>query len=308
MTAQGSTAAAAARDDGQFAPFGLVRRRPSLVRLFLADRGAVTGTVLVLLVVIAALGAQHLAPFDPTRAQVSERIQPPSFKHLLGTDVLGRDVLSRVLYGAQISLLVSVTSVAAALILGVPLGLIAGYYKGKIDQGLMRVTDVMFAIPSILLALALVAVLGTAVQNVILAIAIVYTPSFARVARGSTLSVREMDYVLAAQACGAGDLRIMLNYLLPNIASPLTVQATVAMAYAILTEASLSFLGVGVQPPTPTWGNILNEGKPYMESMPWLTIVPGVAIMVAVMGFNLLGDAIRDVLDPRTRSSSKTGA
>jgi len=198
-----------------------------------------------------------------------------------------------------------VFSVAGAATLGVPLGIGAGYYRGSTELLLMRVTDIMFAIPSMLLALTLVAVLGAAEGNVILAIGIVYVPGFARVTPGATLAIQGEEYVIAAYAMGARGRQIIRRHLLPNIMSPLIVQITVQMAYAMLTEASLSYFGLGVQPLTPTWGNILGEGKPYMEMMPWMTVAPGVAIMLGVFGLSMLGDAIRDFLDPSARASTR---
>jgi peptide/nickel transport system permease protein len=272
-------------------------------RLVLSDRAAVVGVLLLLAVVIGAVGAPVLTRHDPNTPVLTQRGQPPSRQHWLGTDELGRDVYSRILYGGRISLTVSTASVAGALVVGVPLGLVAGYARGSLDLLVMRVTDVMLAVPSMLLALAVVAVLGTATQNVVAAIGIVYIPGFARLMRASILTIAGQEYVAAAKAIGARSGRIMRCHLLPNAVSPLLVQATVYLAYAMLTEASLSFFGLGVQPPAPTWGNLLSEGKPYMESMPWLTLVPGIAIMVGVLGFNLVGDALRDLTDPRLRNA-----
>ena len=275
----------------------------SVRRLLLSDRAAVVGIVLLVSVVVGAVGAPALTRYGPNVPVLAQRGEPPSWNHWLGTDELGRDVYSRILYGGRISLTVSMASVAVALVVGVPLGLIAGYTRGSLDLLVMRVTDVMLAVPSMLLALEVVAVLGTATQNVVAAIGIVYIPGFARLMRASILTIAGQEYVAAARAIGAGSSRIMRRHLLPNAVSPLLVQATIYMAYAMLTEASLSFFGLGVQPPAPTWGNLLSGGKPYMESMPWLTLVPGIAIMIGVLGFNLVGDALRDLSDPRFRNA-----
>jgi peptide/nickel transport system permease protein len=278
------------------------QRRLAVVRMLGRDRGGLAGLVLVAASLLVALFGPALAPYDPTLIFPGERLAAPGAKFLLGADELGRDMLSRTLYGARISVQVGIIVVTLASLIGVPVGLVAGYFKGRIDLVLMRIVDVMFAFPTILLALALVAVLGTDLRNLIIAITIVYIPSFARVTRGSTLSVSEEPYVEAARAIGVSHAGIILRHVLPNVSAPVIVQFTISLAYAILVEASLSFLGLGVQPPAASWGSMLATGKPYIDISPWVSVVPGVAIMVTVLGFNLLGDGMRDALDPRLRS------
>jgi peptide/nickel transport system permease protein len=278
------------------------QRRLAAVRMLGRDRAGLVGVILVALTLLVAAFGPALAPYDPTLIFPGERLTAPGAKFLLGADELGRDMLSRTLYGARISIQVGVIVVTLASVVGVPLGLIAGYFKGRLDLILMRLVDIMFAFPTILLALALIAVLGTDLRNLILAITIVYIPSFARVTRGSTLSVSEEPYVEAARAVGVSHGRIIFQHILPNVSAPIIVQFTISLAYAILVEASLSFLGLGVQPPAASWGSMLATGKPYIDLSPWVSVVPGVAIMLTVLGFNLLGDGMRDALDPRLRS------
>jgi peptide/nickel transport system permease protein len=263
----------------------------------------VLGVAIVLLVVALALLADLITPYDPAW-QIDERLTPPNADYLLGLDEFGRDVYSRVIYGARISLYVGMVSVVfIALPIGVTLGVLAGYFRGWVDALLSRIVDVMFAFPSIVLAITIVGILGPSLTNAMIAIGIVYAPTFARVARGSTLAVVGLDYVMASRTIGARDARIILRHVLPNIAAPLIVQTTLALSTAILAEAALSFLGLGTQPPTPSWGTMLNTGRRYMELAPWVAIYPGLAIMVAVLGFNLAGDGLRDALDPRLREA-----
>ncbi|MCV0384675.1 MAG: ABC transporter permease [Erythrobacter sp.] len=266
------------------------------------DRVGLLGLTLVGLAFFAAIIGPFIAPHDPTEIFGDQRLAPPSSTFLLGGDELGRDILSRALHGARISIFVGVTVVALAGAIGVTLGVIAGYYRGPLDSLVMRVMDTLFAFPTLLLALVVVAVLGTAIVNLIAALTIVYVPAFARIARGSTLSVTSEPYVEAARSLGVSDFRIIRRYVLPNITAPITVQFTVSLAYAILVEASLSYLGLGVQPPDASWGLMLSTGKPFIELSPWLSIVPGLSIMFTVLGFNLVGDALRDAMDPRLRS------
>jgi peptide/nickel transport system permease protein len=232
---------------------------------------------------------------------MSQRLKPPSAEYPLGTDEFGRDVLSRILHGAMPSLQVSILSVTGSLIVGVFIGLLAGYRGGWVDTALMSLMDVLLAFPAVLLAIAILAVLGTALSNVILAIAIVNLPTFARLARGSTLATRELLYVEAARSLGVPPLMILWRHILPNIAAPLIVQTSLTIAIAILIEASLSYLGLGIQPPAPSWGNILASTYGFIQTNPWPSVFAGMAIAVAVLGFNLLGDGLRDVLDPTTR-------
>ena len=247
-----------------------------------------------------AAAAGVISPFDPL-AQPSRRLLEPGGLHLLGTDEFGRDILSRLIHGARISLQVGVISVSIALLLGGTLGMVSGYYSGIVDALLQRIVDIMLAFPPVILIIAISGVLGPSLTTAMMAIGLVYAPNFARVIRGPTLSVAQEQYIEAARTVGAGPVRIMTRHVLPNVAAPLIVQATVAFSTAILYEATLSFLGLGTQPPEPSWGSMLGNGRRFMEIVPGVAIYPGVAIMLAVLGFNLLGDALRDALDPRLR-------
>lgn len=228
-------------------------------------------------------------------------LQGPSRAHVLGTDQFGRDILSRIIIGARVSLLVAVLSVAVALALGTTVGLLSGYLGRWVDGLAMRLMDILFAFPAILLAIAIMAVAGTSMRNLILAIGVVYTPQFARVARAATLTVKNLEFVEASQALGAGTGRVLARHLLPNVMPAIIVQVSLSLSLAILSESALSFLGLGTQPPTPSWGNMLSEGRQFMEIAPWNAVFPGAAIMLVVLGFNLLGDGLRDLLDPRLR-------
>lgn len=272
-----------------------------LSALVLRNRLALTGAILAALLTALALVAGLVAPYDPMAVDVMAAMQGPSAAHLLGTDRFGRDLLTRVIYGARVSLGIAFASVAAAMLLGSLLGLLAAYLGRAWDAVLGRLMDVLFSFPLLLLAIAIVGVLGPGIPNAILAISIVYTPFFFRVARGPMLAEREKEYVQAARAVGAGSARILWRHLLPNLLSPIVVQASVTIAYAILTEASLSYLGLGTPLLTPSWGTTLNEGRAYLQLAPWVSIFPGLAIMLAVLAFNLLGDGLRDALDPRLK-------
>jgi peptide/nickel transport system permease protein len=269
-------------------------------RLILRNPIGALGGVIVALVILAAIFADLVAPFDPT-SQLAQPLQPPGGAYALGTDEFGRDVLSRVIHGARVSLYVGIISVGIALISGSILGLLAGFHGGWSDTSIMRLMDVLFGLPAIVLAIAITSVLGPSLNSVLIAIGIVYAPQFSRVARAPTLSLRERDFVTAARAVGAGDVWLVRRHILPNMTAPIVVQATVAFSTAILTEATLSYLGLGTQPPTPSWGTMLNAGKQVLLLAPWTSIFPGLAIAVTVLGFNLLGDGLRDALDPRTR-------
>lgn len=258
------------------------------------------GLVLVVSLTLIAIFAPQLSPHDPN-AQVGKRLTEPGAQYLLGLDQLGRDELSRLIFGARVSLGVSVVSVAIALLIGSTLGLLSGYYGGALDIVIMRVMDLMFTLPSFVLALALAGILGPALPNVIVAIAFVTVPTIARITRAPVLALREAEFVHSARAVGANDRRIILRHILPNTLAPLIVQATVSISDAILIEAGLSFLGLGVQAPDTSWGNMLGSGRDYMELANGLSVFPGAAIMLAVLGFNLAGDGLRDVLDPRLR-------
>ena len=260
----------------------------------------VTGAVLAVLIIVMALFAGALAPQPPDEQNLELIEAPPGAKALLGTDRFGRDVLSRVIYGSRISLYVAVTSIGVAMTIGGALGLAAGYRGGAWDNAINRVLDIFFSIPGLLLAVGIAAMRGPGVNSAVLAVAIVYTPLFARVMRGPVLAEREKEYVEAVRALGASRWVVALKHVLPNVMSPFVVQGTVAFSQAILIEASLSYLGLSAQPPTPSWGNMLNEGRTYLETAPWISVFPGIAIMVAVLAFNLLGDGLRDILDPNT--------
>lgn len=262
------------------------------------EPGFIIGSLMIGVVAVAAILAPLLAPFDPLEIRALLRLRPPDFAHLLGTDNFGRDILSRVLYGARISLQVGLFVVIFTTLGGAVLGVLAGFYT-KLDNPLMRVMDALMAFPAILLAMAITAALGPSQANVVVALSIVYAPRTARVVRGSVLAIKEMPFVEAARAVGSRDLRILAQHVLPNALSPILVQATFVFAYAILAEAGLSFIGAGTPPPTPSWGNILAEGRGFMRDAPWITVFPGLMIALTVMGLNLLGDALRDVLDPR---------
>ena len=267
-------------------------------RRFLENRLAVAGLVVILLFVVMALFAPLIAPYHPDAANFSVAFQPPSAQHWLGTDDLGRDVLSRIIYGAQGSLLSAVLIVVLSLAVGVPLGLVSGYYGGIVDDVIMRLTDAGLAFPALVLAMALAWVLGPSLFHAILAIGLVTIPQFARVTRAQVLEVRSRPYVEASQCLGASASRIMFRHILANAATPIIVIATLNIGAALLSVASLSFLGLGPPPPAPNWGEMLEEGSQYLTNAPWISLFPGAAIFLAVLGFNTLGDGIRDIFDP----------
>lgn len=270
-----------------------------LVDALRRDPLAVSGTVVLVVLVVVGVFGPWLAPAGVNDVNVADMLQAPSGAHWFGTDDLGRDVFSRVLVAARVSLEVGLVSVGIALVVGVAIGLVAGYYGGWTDNVLMRCMDVLFAFPVLLLAVAIVAVLGPGLGTAMVAIGVVYAPIFARVTRASVLSVRERVFVRAAVSIGASDLRILRRHVLPNIAAPLIVQTSLSLAFAILSEAALSFLGLGVQPPEPSWGRMLFDGRSYIPDAWWLGLFPGAAIFLTVLAFNLVGDGLRDVLDPR---------
>jgi peptide/nickel transport system permease protein len=278
-----------------------------VLRKLLSHRGAVVGGIIVALVLLASAAAPLVAPADPYALDPNRRLLPPAWldggrwDYPLGTDHVGRDILSRVIYGSRISLYVAGASIGVAMLLGGALGLAAGYLGGAWDNAINRVMDVFFSIPGLLLAVGIAAMRGPGVNSAVVAIAIVYTPLFARVMRGPVLSEREKEYVEAIRALGATRWVVALKHILPNVISPFVVQGTVALSQAILIEASLSYLGLSAQPPTPSWGNMLNEGRTYLETAPWISVFPGIAIMVTVLAFNLLGDGLRDILDPNAQ-------
>jgi peptide/nickel transport system permease protein len=258
------------------------------------------GIVLTLLIVLVALLAPWLAPFDPIEQNISRGDLAPGLGHILGTDSYGRDVLSRILFGARISLVIALCAVGTAMVIGSVVGVIAGYKGGIIDTVTVRLTDMLMTFPTIILGLMVLAVLGSGMFNLVVAIAIAITPRFARVARGSAIAMRERDYVQAARALGMSDLRIIFIHILPNITNEILVVSTLWTATAILQEANLSFIGLGVKPPTPSWGGMMRDGVNQLLNQPWLSIAPGVAIFVVVLAFNMIGDGLRDVLDPKT--------
>jgi peptide/nickel transport system permease protein len=274
-----------------------------VVRALLSSRLALFGLVVLAALVVTALLGPALAPYGPNDVDVVDRLQGPSPDHPFGTDELGRDVLSRVLVAARVSLVVGLVSVGIALVAGVALGLVAGFYGRWVDDVVMRLMDMLFAFPAILLAIAILAVLGPGATNVMIAIGVVYTPIFARITRASVLSVREEVYVRAARSLGVGDLRLLRLHVLPNVLAPIIVQTSLSLAFAILSEAALSFLGLGVQPPDPSWGRMLLEGRGFVQQAWWMGVFPGLAIFVTVLSFNVVGDALRDALDPRQRSA-----
>lgn len=253
---------------------------------------------LIILIIGVALFAPIISPYEPNEINLGASLQSPSSQHLLGTDRMGRDILTRIIYGTRISLLVGVIAVGISGLLGVIFGTLAGYYGGYVDGIIMRIVDVLLAFPSILLAIALVAVLGASLFNIMLAIGIVNWVGYARVVRGEFLSLKNKEFVSAARAMGANTFRIIFKHMLPNCIAPIIVMATLGMAGAIITESSLSFLGLGVQPPTPSWGEMLNTGRQIIRQAWWVSTFPGIAIMLAVLSFNILGDGLRDALDP----------
>ena len=262
------------------------------------DKKAVAGLVFLVLLAVVALAAPFIVPHDPN-AMDFEMMESPSATHLLGTDDLGRDLFSRIIQGTRISLLVGVLTVAIALVLGVAMGVAAGYYGGWLDTVIMRYIDIQWAFPNFIIAVYLVAVFGAGLSNIIVAISLAFLDDFARIARGMVLTARESQYVDAARVMGASDWRIMSRHILPNISAPIIVQATVSVSYAILGEAGLSFLGLGVESDTPTWGLILSESRSFISRAWWLGVFPGLAIMLTVLSINFVGDALRDIMDVR---------
>jgi peptide/nickel transport system permease protein len=288
----------AAAIDGDAWRAGLRRQRVTFER-FLKVRGAAIGLGVVLLLIVMAAASPLLAPHDPNYQDLLSVLQAPSSIHPFGTDDLGRDVLSRVIYGSRISLQVGLISIGVALLGGISIGLVSGYFGGRLDDLLMRVMDAISAFPSLVLALAITAALGAGIANAMIAIGVVYTPLFARLVRSQALTIRELDYCLAARTIGASPLRMMAKHIWPNATAPIIVQASLSVSSAIIVEASLSFLGVGVLPPTASWGSVLSQGYQVLEIAPWMAISSGSAIFITVLGLNFLGDGLRTALDPR---------
>ncbi len=267
------------------------------------NRFAVAGGIVVILLALLAVAAPLVAPYDPIAQDYDHLLQGPSLQHVFGTDNFGRDIFSRIIYGGRISLSVGSLGTLLGLTIGIVIGLVAGYYGGWVDSLAMRLLDILLAFPGLLLAIAIVAVLGVGTQNVIIAIGIFSVPGFARVLRGSILSLKQQDFVMAARASGATDRRLMFTHLLPNAVAPVLVIATLRLGTAILTAASLSFLGLGIRPPSPEWGAMLSDGRQYIQLAPHVTVFPGLAILTIMLALNLLGDGLRDALDPKLRKS-----
>ena len=277
-------------------------RRWAVLRRAAGARLAPFGALVLVAAIVAALAAPVLAPHDPLRQDLGNTLARPGRTHLLGTDNVGRDVLSRVIWGTRVSLVAGLVSVAIAALAGSLLGGVAGYSGGRLDGLLMRAMDAVLSFPPLVLALALGAVLGAGLGGVLVALGVVYTPTFARLMRGQVLAVKAREYVDAARALGAASWRIAWHHVLPNAITPIVVQASLSVAFAILAEASLSFLGLGVQPPEASWGSMINAGRGYLQQAPWIVFGPGAALFVTVVGLNFVGDAVRDALDPRARS------
>lgn len=277
------------------------QRRRMLSRA-LANPLSLAGLLIIVMLLLVALAASWLAPYDPIRTDVPHRLEAPSAQHLFGTDQLGRDILSRIIYGTRISLRIAVLAAVIATVIGAPLGLISGYFRGRVDDLLMRLTDMFMAFPRLILAMAIAAALRPTLENVIIAISLAAWPAYTRLARSVTLGLREENFVEAARALGANPLRILARHIAPGVISPMVIQVSLDMGGIILTAAGLGFIGFGAQPPTPEWGVMISEGRTYITDQWWVSTFPGIAISLFVLGFNLLGDGIRDILDPRLRS------
>ena len=282
-------------------PTGGQRLWADAFRRLVKSRGATSSGVIFGLFVFTALAAPLLTPYDPIRLNVVESLEPPSARHWLGTDQFGRDVLARVIYGARVSMAMGVVAVTISVVLGLALGLVSGYYRGTVDLLVMRLVDVMLAFPGILLALVIIAVLGPNLGSAMIAVGVSGMPLFVRVVRSSTLTVRALQYVEAAQAAGSGDARVLVRHVLPNVLTPVIVLVTLGIPAAIVAGAALSFLGLGVKPPTPDWGEMLSKGRAFMGTAWWLSTFPGLAIAVIVLAINRFGDGLRDALDPRMK-------
>jgi peptide/nickel transport system permease protein len=278
-----------------------------LLRKFLQDRLALSGFLIVLTLIVVAVFAPSLAPYpdDAHTIHLSERFQKPNLKHLFGTDNVGRDIFSRVIFGARVSLTISIIAVGSCLIIGVPIGLIAGFYESWLGEVLMRTSDIFLSIPRVVLALALATALGPSMPNIILALSITYWPWFTRLVFAETRSLKNSVFIEATQALGASSFRTVILHVLPNVLSPIIIRSSVGMGYTILTAATLGFLGVGAPPPTPEWGVTIADSRQFLPEAWWYATFPGLAIFITVMGFNMLGDGLRDILDPRLRRAGK---
>lgn len=274
----------------------------TVIRALSKNKMAVLGLVILILLLIAGIFANFIAPYDFAKQDLAHAFEHPSLRHFLGTDEFGRDIFSRILYGARMSLLVGFVSVGIAVIIGGALGAIAGYYGRRVDNVIMRLMDVLLAIPQILLAIAIVAALGTGLMNLMIAVGISSVPTYARIVRASVLTIREEEYIEAAKASGTNNTKIIVKHILPNCVAPVIVQVTLGIAGAILTAAGMSFIGLGIQPPAPEWGNMLSSGRDYIRDCAYMTIFPGLAIVITVLSLNLLGDGLRDALDPKLRN------
>jgi len=270
-------------------------------RQFLKGRLPIIGLIIIILMLFMSVFANYIAPYDPYEIDLPGRLSPPSKKHLLGTDDLGRDVLSRIIYGSRVSLKVGFLVIMISVVIGTSFGLVAGFFGGLVDEIIMRITDIFLAFPAMLLAIAVMAILGSSLNNVIIALSIVGWKTYARLARGQILVEKEKEYILSLKSVGFGSLRIIFRHILPNISVPIIVTATLGMASVIVQEAGLTFLGLGVQPPIPSWGGMLSEGHQYIIRAYHLTTFPGLAIMLTVLGFNFIGDGLRDALDPKMK-------
>ncbi|MEA3356634.1 MAG: ABC transporter permease [Candidatus Bipolaricaulota bacterium] len=279
---------------------GKMSETKRLWKTFIQNRTAFVGAVIALIVVLIAIFAPFIAPYDPLIQDVYNRLLSPQGGHLLGTDNFGRDILSRIIYGARVSLLVGISSVLIGMVIGTSLGVIAGIKGGKLENLIMRGVDVLMSFPNLIMGLMVMAVLGSGMGKLIIAIGIIMAPRFARIAHGPTLAIKEQDYITAARALGFGDLRVIFRHALPNILGEVLVMGTLWTATAIRIEANLSFIGLGVPPPTPTWGGIIREGMDYLSNASWISLFSGAAILITVLSFNMLGDGIRDIIDPRT--------
>jgi len=268
-------------------------------RTFKRNRTALVGTVGVIIILLLALFGPFFMPYDPIEQHLLDQLKPPSGRFLFGTDVFGRDVLSRVILGTRFSLIVGLTSVMIAVVLGVPTGVLAGYKGGLIDTGITRVVDILMSFPVLILGLMLRAAIGGGFIGLVLAIGIAITPRFIRLARGPTLSIREKEYVESAKALGVGEVRLMFRHIMPNVMGDVAVMSTLWIALAIRLEANLSFIGIGIPPPTPSWGEMIRDGVDFLTNAPWVSTIPGVFILFTVMSFNMIGDGIRDIIDPR---------
>lgn len=276
-----------------------VFRGPGFARRVLARPPAAAGMLIAAMIIVVAIGAPFIAPYSPAANDFNAILSPPTGIHPFGTDELGRDILSRVIWGARASMQAGVLATLLAVLVAVPIGLVAGYYRGPLDAVIMRLTDALLAFPYLIIAVGLAAILGPSLENATLAIGIVQIPKLVRISRGEVLGLREENFVQAAIADGAPDRSIVFRQILPNTLNALLVQATIILPLAILSEATLSFLGLGVQPPTPSWGVMLTAAQPYLDTAPWFAIAPGLAILATALSFNLVGDGLRDVLDPK---------